>query len=190
MSYLRPINGFCIFLLVLCTLFLCSEVALAQTIESNKAKSWNETKSKLILRYLKYVKWPKEINPNPMNPLSFCLFRGDPLEEYIPLYASKEKMNYQIKIKKVGYKDSFTKCHVLFVNEDSIDNIDNVITNTKGRPILTMSDLPVFAKKGGITAIYVQNKKQATTLDVNTTSLKTSGLTIDTDLISVMNIYR
>ncbi|MBL0319317.1 MAG: YfiR family protein [Alphaproteobacteria bacterium] len=172
-------------------LILISSSDAFSQVSAAKVNIWPATKASLIIKYLNYVVWPTSVLPSKKEPLTICLFRGDPLEEYIPKAASKEHSPYTLTVKKVGYKDSFYGCHILFVSEGNNDHIDEVIASTKGKPILTMSDIRGFAKNGGIAGFFIRsNGHKETVLEINISSLQSSGIHIDTDFISIMDIYR
>jgi hypothetical protein len=43
-----------------------------------------------------------------------------------------------------------TNCHVLFVSGSEWRNLDRILASTRGRPILTVSDLDAFGQRGGV----------------------------------------
>ena len=109
------------------------------------------------------------------------------MREYSRAGSEKNKKsngsNYTLSLIPIGsWKDSDKKCHVLFIGETE-EPLSDILSGLKGKPVLTVSDLPDFVKKGGMIGFVLFEEK--TKFSVNQASLRMSGLSISADVLEI-----
>jgi hypothetical protein len=63
-----------------------------------------------------------------------------------------------------------------------------MIGRSDGLPILTISDTKKFTKRGGIVSIYID--RGSVKMGANITKMREAGITIDSELLEIMDIVK
>ena len=166
-----------IFLLVVILLNLFPCVAHARKILTEP-----ELKASFIYNYTKFVEWPLSVR-RKNDPVLICVMGNDPVIPYL------REQNTSISKTKVIVKmktDNLSDCHILYISSFYQGDIKKIINRTHTLPILTVSDMKGFSKLGGITSFFIKNNKVE--LEVNLTSMKSSQIVIDSELLEMMEI--
>lgn len=167
-------------------IFLVSVISISDICYSKGMKTDSEVKASFIYNYLQFVEWPSNVR-NRKELANICVMGNDPVIPYLQRMETNPPQTIPVKILIKAKSDPLEKCHILYVGSLYGDNADSVISRTKGLPILTVSDIKGFAKRGGITDFFMNNKKVE--LEANLLAIKNSGLVIDSELLEMMNIY-
>jgi hypothetical protein len=77
-------------------------------------------------------------------------------------------------------------CHVLFISQSEAADLDRILSELKGRALLTVSDLESFSRRGGIVRFVNENNRVR--LRVNVEAAKAARLTISSKLLRVAEI--
>jgi len=168
-------------------LFMIATISAKHTSAAS-LEAEEKIKAKFITNYIHYTKWPQRIRKDN-DPLVICIIEGDLTASYLRKMNGGGKNKVSMIIKEKNKKDNLLECNVLFINKDVTDDKYYYINNTKGKPILTISDIPDFAKHGGITSFQFIPGKDVE-LELNMPALKASKIDIHSDLLSIMTIIK
>ena len=72
-------------------------------------------------------------------------------------------------------------CHVLFISRSENDRVEQILQNLQGRNILTVSDIPDFAARGGMIELFMEKNKIR--MRINLSAVKAAGLNISSKLL-------
>ena len=77
----------------------------------------------------------------------------------------------------------YTSCHILFIASSAQNNVEGLIKQCHGKPILTVSDIDDFSRNGGIiTMVQLENNIR---FSINQQSLLSSGLRMSGQLLKL-----
>jgi len=79
-------------------------------------------------------------------------------------------------------------CEILFISRSEGDQIGEIVTGLRNRPILTVSDTDDFARRGGM--IQFVTDKGRIRLRINLEAAQAANLTISSKLLRVAEIVR
>ena len=95
---------------------------------------------------------------------------------------------HPIEIRLFRSIEQIDTCHILFINPIPADSLPPIFEQLRGRPILTVSDIEDFAKKGGmIRFVTVQNKIR---FRINVQAAKDAGLVLSSKLLRLSELVQ
>ena len=145
-------------------------------------------KAAFLERFTRFIEWPEEsaisdttesfvlgiIGENPF---------GSILEQ---LYATQKIKNKAVEIHSISNLDEISGCHLLFISKSKEKELSKILSLTKDKPILTISDANGFAENGVLINLYLAENKVR--FEINETAVKTSGLKISYLLLNAAKI--
>ena len=76
-------------------------------------------------------------------------------------------------------------CHILFISASERGRVAEILRVARGRPLLTVSDIPRFVEAGGVIGFTTGARLQ---LHVNATAAQAAQLTISSKLLRVATV--
>lgn len=145
-------------------------------------------KAAFLERFTRFIEWPEEsavsdttesfvlgvIGENPF---------GSILEQ---LYATQKMKNKEVEIHSLSNLDEISGCHLLFISKSKEKELSKILSLTKDKPILTISDINGFADKGVLINLYLTEDKIR--FEINETAIRDSGLSISYLLLNAAKI--
>jgi hypothetical protein len=170
-----------LFMLIMMTGIWLSHSAWAEDIEA-------ERKYPLISAYIynftQFTVWPTTA---VKDTFTVCVLGQDPFGQFLNPIKSREVNGKKITIRRYSSKDSsLPDCNVLFISDSESGNVDAILAALRGRPVLTMSDIDGFSDAGGMVEFRPENGKIA--ISVNISTVKPSGISISSKLLSLVHI--
>jgi hypothetical protein len=109
-----------------------------------------QLKSAFIQRFTWFVEWPK-INQEVENDQEFvfCVLDNKEFYDELQSYFKKQPLGKtKIVVRLITNYDSIPPCSMLFISQSMHDKLDVILSQTKYKPILTVSDTKGFVEKG------------------------------------------
>ncbi len=168
-------------IVLICFLSPKSYAEKKQTRRSHMIQS-----EKLIAGYLyklvKYIKWKDK---DYKNNIKICIMGKDKVGDYL----SKLNKPYISVIKDYDYsKLNSYYCHVLYIDISEQYNKDDILRKTKGLSVLTVSNIPGFARAEGMIEFKSRGRKIKPI--VNPNAAKKEGITIFGALLNASEVIR
>ncbi len=145
-------------------------------------------KAAFLERFTRFIEWPEESAVSDTTE-SFVLAIigenpfGSILEQ---LYANQKIKNKEVEIQSLSNLDEISDCHLLFISKSKEKELSKILSLTKDKPILTISDANGFAENGVLINLYLAENKIR--FEINETAVKISGLTISYLLLNAAKI--
>jgi hypothetical protein len=80
-------------------------------------------------------------------------------------------------------------CRILFISSSEQNQLKEILAALDNTSVLTVSDMPQFARRGGMIQFVVEANKVR--VEVNLTSAERAGLTLSSQLLKVaINVKR
>jgi hypothetical protein len=139
----------------------------------------------LIFKLLHFITWPETTLGKKGKPLLLCILGKDPFGKEIDVLSSRIIKGHPINIHRI---QNYTKqaCHILFISSSKKHIYPTILPQIKNQPILTLSDMNHFAKKGGM--IEIGKKKKRFSFFINYKKVKKSHLKISATLLQIATI--
>lgn len=143
-------------------------------------------KAAYLLNFARFVTWPDTAFESSVSPIVLCVLGNGPIDKALPTIQYKRVQNRPLVIRRILTLKELTPCHMLFVGETEAHHVLQVLSELKTRPILTVSSLPEFARRGGMLAfIRVDNKIR---FEANITTTRQAGLSISSRLLKLARL--
>ncbi|TNE53939.1 MAG: YfiR family protein [Bacteroidetes bacterium] len=137
-------------------------------------------KAAFVYHFTKFVHWPEYDHPE----FKITVFSESPIIEPLKKIA-KNKYTQDKKIKVlVGLENYSADCQVLFVPKDvSVSKVNEIVEFYSNKPTLIISERRGMLEQGVDINLLVRKNKIR--FEINTQSLKTSGLNASSQLLKL-----
>jgi hypothetical protein len=146
------------------------------------ATSEYEIKADFLFNFAKFVEWPPGAIKDMNGSFVIGILGRDPfntaLEQTI---GEKTVRGAAIQIKRFRRLDDLQSSHILFISKSEKNNLPNILDKIADKSILTVSDMPDFARRGGMIHLYIENNKVR--FIIHTQTAEKAGLKLSAKLL-------
>ncbi|MFC1567775.1 YfiR family protein [Pseudomonadota bacterium] len=154
--------------------------------ESTSIALENEIKAVYIYNFIRFTEWPDDtFSPAQSRELSI-LGNLSLLKTLKRDTFRKTAKDTSLDIHACQTPACLEKSHVLFIDSSQSRKLTKIITSLKNRPILTISDIPGFADKGGM--IEMKKEKERVVFIVNLKAAFKAKLYISAQLLQLAEL--
>lgn len=179
LTYFSPVARRCLALLV----FLCSLNCFAQAPPS---REYN-IKAVFLYNFTQFIEWPSSAFNNAAAPFIIGIYGDDPFESYIDETVAGEKVNGRaIIVRRYDDIKEVRGCHILYVSVKEALRVKEILSALPNKNMLTVSDIPNFARSGGM--VHFLNQSNKIRLQINSSAAKAADLNISSKLLRVAEI--
>jgi hypothetical protein len=142
-----------------------------------------QVKAAYIYNFGRFVTWPARL-PGQQNDFAICVLGQDPFGPMLDsTVAGKLLDGKPVVTKRISKAQDAIGCRIVFINASEGGHLQEILTVLNQAPVLTVSDLPDFSRKGGIIQFVLEGNKVR--FEVNLTSADTAGLELSSELLKV-----
>lgn len=159
-------------------LFASGQAALTETTPPPEY----QLKAVFLFNFAQFVEWPPNAFPEAHTPLVIGVLGEDPFGEYLDETVRGETVNARpLVVQRYHRVEEIQTCHVLFISQSEADRFAQILTDLRGRNILTVGDTAGFVKHGGVIRFVIEENRIR--LRVNLEAAKTADLVISSKLL-------
>jgi hypothetical protein len=141
-------------------------------------------KAVFLLNFAQFTDWPTNAFDAPDSPLVIGILGDDPFGTLLDNAVRDETVNgRKFVVKRYQRIEDIKICHILFISESETRRLDKIVSDLKGEPILTVSDIDNSAYRGVCVRFLTENNKIH--LRINLDSLKDANLVMSSKLLRV-----
>jgi len=172
--------------------FLAGLVSVAMLLTSPQARGQAvfsteyDIKAALLFNLTQFTEWPTTAFTNAQAPIVIGVLGDNPFGQGLDKIVAGERVQNRPVVTKYFSSADEANCHILFVSRSEISNIERVIAKTRGRGMLTVSDIDRFARRGGM--VRFVNDRNRVKLNVNLAEVEAAGLKISSKLLRISNL--
>lgn len=136
----------------------------------------------LLYNVARFVSWPEDSFADQDAPLIIALQGAGPLQLEIATLDGKQIEGRTISIRQLAPSQLPNRdhpCHILYISLNSSRDLSDTLKAVAEQPILTVSDMPDFARQGGI--LYLEGD-QNVRFSLNLDSAQQAGLVLSSKL--------
>ena len=146
-------------------------------------------KAGFIYNFANLVQWPANAFTQPDSPIVIGILGEDPFGTVLDRVLAGKKVNGRIfLVKRLKSVPDLKECHIVFVSSSEIAHLAEAIHLVKGMPILTIGEIPGFARRGGIINLFLEDNKVH--FEVNVEAAKEADLNISSRLLALARIVQ
>jgi len=140
----------------------------------------HDLKAAYIFNFIRFTDWP---DSDTQQGISLKVIDADPLHTVLKVIADKPvAKRMALHVGTCSNDTCLRRATALFIGKSS-DDYKRLLSMLDGRPVLTISDIPDFARHGGMIEIKYDNKKL--TFIVNLQAVRRAGLYISAQLLQL-----
>jgi hypothetical protein len=140
-------------------------------------------KAAFVYNFAKFTLWPQSALGAQDTPLYLCVAGSDNLATALEQLGDKRVKGHPLSIQSIQGVRVPKNCQMLYVAASEQQQQPDFIKSVHGLPILTISELPEFAYKGGIIQLY--REKERIRFIINQGAARNAGLEINPNLLSL-----
>jgi hypothetical protein len=172
--------GIILFLLIACENFSYAALPVAQEYQ---------VKAIFLYRFASFVRWPHSVFADRYTPFRICILGEDPFREELIVTVENERTKGRtIQIQHLPNLTTVDICQILFISQSEESYLTNILTTLQKHPILTVSDISIFVKQGGMIQFFKVGRKIRFYIAPN--AAKQAGLKISGNLLRIAEIIR
>jgi len=138
-------------------------------------------KAAFLYNFVKFVEWPNGLAVSKQQRINICIIGSDPINDaarQVFARASTSELTFAVSEKK-----NTEGCHVAFISHSEEGRLSDLLGALKDKPVLTVSDIDDFARRGGMIGFVTEDNKIK--LVVNTSATNAAGLRVDAQLLEI-----
>ncbi len=146
-----------------------------------------QLKAVFLFNFAQFVDWPPDAVPDSAAPLIIGILGDDPFGSFLDATVHGEHRGARrFEVRRYRRVEDIKTCDILFINQFENDGLGEILASLKNRPILTVSDGPRFAERGGM--IHFVTERNRIRLKINLRAAQAANLTISSKLLRVAEI--
>jgi hypothetical protein len=138
----------------------------------------------------RYVEqWASRPKPSPDEPFEICVLGRDPFGAALDAAVRGEKVDgAPLTARRIARAQDAQSCRVLFVSSSEESQLKAVLAAVGTSPVLTVADIPDFAKKGGMIQFVLDGNHVR--FEINIAASGRAGLKLSSSLLKVARAVR
>ncbi len=137
-------------------------------------------KAAYLYNFLLFVQWPQS---NIDTPPRVCTLGSGPVNQALAPIEQRDIQGRRVLLQHLDNVAAASDCHLLFINESEEPGLKEILALLGDAPVLTVSDIPVFSRRGGMIEFVYQDRR--TRLEINLHQALAVGLSISSNLLEV-----
>ncbi len=176
-------------LLITIAIVILPSFGLEARAEDSSVSSEYLIKAGFIYNFANLVQWPSNAFAQPDSPIVIGILGEDPFGTILDRVLEGKKVNGRVfLVKRLKSVLDLKECHIVFVSSSEMTRLAEAIHSVKGMPILTIGEIPGFAKRGGIINLVLEDNKVH--FEVNVEAAKEADLNISSRLLALARIVQ
>jgi hypothetical protein len=154
--------------------------ALPCLAQSTRA-SETEVEAAYLFNFGKFADWPPA---EAGEAFKICVLGRDPFGQVLDATVTGESIaSRPVIVARISNIRDAAGCQVLFISDQEKDHLRTILTAVRSASVLTVSDMPHFADRGGIIEFVEQEGRIR--FEVNLAAAKDAKLTLSSELLKV-----
>jgi hypothetical protein len=143
-------------------------------------------KAAFLYNFAKFTEWPDAAFDGQAAPIQVCVLGQDPFGHSLQSIEGKVIRGREVTVLRIANPKVAVNCHVLFISESEQNRLAAILEVLGDRPVLTIADMPDFARTGGI--INLKTLKEKVRFEINVGTARRAGLKLSAKLLSLAQI--
>ncbi|MFA7239508.1 MAG: YfiR family protein [Sulfuricellaceae bacterium] len=136
-------------------------------------------KAVLLFKLPQFVYWPD--GATPRNPQIFCVLGANPFGKILEKLAREPVDAHTAEIVKLAAIGDNIQCDFLYISRSESAGMETIIRKLVGKRMVSVSDIPGFAKAGGMVELTVSGERVGVML--NRKAAQKQGLEFNAQLL-------
>jgi hypothetical protein len=156
---------------------------LAAQVHAQKPAEY-QVKAAYLYGFGRFVEWPASATAAAPKAFVVCVLGDDPFGRLLDEVAAGAVMKDKpVSVQRISRVDESGPCHTLFISASEGARLGRILETLDHRPVLTVSDAPQFAQRGGMIGFAAEGNRVRFT--VNLAAAQDAGLQLNSELLRV-----
>jgi hypothetical protein len=153
-------------------------------VAGGESASEYEVKAAFLYKFASFIEWPPTNGNTPMciGVLGRDRF-GDALDRIV---RGKQVADRGFVVQRFRSPEEAMHCEIVFISSSEQSKLHNILGVLRGKPVLTVSEVPGFCENGG--AINLKVIDSAIRFEINPAAAARSGLRFSSKLLSLAKV--
>jgi hypothetical protein len=143
-------------------------------------------KAAFLYNFAKFIQWPDAAFYGPQTPFKIAVIGDVDFGAALATIQNKTINSRRIVIDQLEATNGLEQYHLVFLSRSQMENIDQILSQLDGKPVLTISDAKDFSRMGGIIQLYEKDNKIR--FNVNMEPAERSQLKISSKLLKLAQV--
>jgi len=144
-----------------------------------------QVKAVFLFNFAQFVTWPSP--PPSGTPFVIGIVGDDPFDSYLDETVRGEKVNNRsLTTQRFRRGRDPRNCDILFISQSERDRVAQIVSNLKGRSVLTVSDIEGFVDLGGMIELFAE--KTRIRMRINLEAVRAANLKVSSKLLRVAEV--
>ncbi len=148
-----------------------------------------QVKAAYLYNFGKFIQWPGIAGTDAEKPFDLCVLGQDPFGNTLDSTVSGETINGKnIGVRRISKPEEASSCRIVFISSSEDSRLRIILAALDKTPVLTVSDLPDFSRRGGMIQFLLEQNKVR--FEVNLPAAQRAGLMLSSQLLKVATVVR
>lgn len=144
-------------------------------------------KAVYVYHFASFAQWPQERAAAPLKNVRLCVVGGgETVAQLTKLDGQDLGDGRLLEISPVRLEQIVRACQMLFIGDAPRFTSDPAWIKLRGEPVLSVSDQPGFAQKGGMIEMFLRDDKVR--MRINLGMARTAGISLSSKLLRLAEI--
>jgi hypothetical protein len=145
-------------------------------------------KAVFLEHFTRFIEWPESSDiADTSAPFFIAIIGENPFGSILDqIYTEQKIRNKKVEILFISTPDGIPDCHILFISSSNREILPEILSRTRNKPILTVSDTKGFAENGVLINFYLAGDKIK--FEINEKAVHESGLVMSYRLLNLARI--
>lgn len=145
-----------------------------------------QVKAAFLLRIMDFITFTSADSEPAELPNKLCIYGKSPFGDVLQTQASQQSKHIRISYPKD--LATLNVCHFVFITSEVAVPLSEIIFSTKNGPMLTISDIPDFTRKGGMLELSVDHELNRVLIFLNLRSCEVAGVQVAANLADLATL--
>jgi len=167
-------------LLVALSIFMAlpSERAMAREVDEYAVKA------AFVLNFVRFTLWPENQFTKDTDSYRLCFMGNTNVAKEFAAINGKKNGERNIYVHDLSSGEEYSKCDIVFISRKTDPEVSKqIISKTKGKPVLIIGETKEFIKQGGVINFF--SKGNRLHFEINTRAAEKQGLKLSSRLLKL-----
>ncbi|HEX2861806.1 MAG TPA: YfiR family protein [Lacunisphaera sp.] len=145
-----------------------------------------DLKAAFLYNFITFTEWPADAFHSSESPYVVGVVGEDPFGSALDEIVNGERIKGRpLVVRRFRRLDDLHNCHILFISSSEARRLPDTLRRLRGRPVLTVSDMPGFTAAGGGIGFTSTTKIG---LNINPGALRDANLVVSSKLLRLARL--
>jgi len=146
-----------------------------------------QVKAAFLFNFAQFVSWPETSFTNADEPFRIGVLGSNPFGKGLVETVRGETIHGRaVVVQESGRAETLANCQIIFICSSEAGRLGEILPKLGSKPVLTVSEIPGFASRGGVINFYREGSKVR--FEINPDAAGEKNLKIGSELLTLGKI--